>query len=95
MESVHNNVATRKSSADVGCKHITDHNNMDPSFMALSFMTEEYMMEELNTVNDSVLEDYSQVNHATPTLPGGNALSHPTMYNLNLCLVFLCVTKQI
>lgn len=76
MESLQNNFSAPAPStvSDVSCKSINDR-TIDP-FMTLSFMAEEYMMEELNTVNESILEDYSQMNQSAMALPEGTGLSH-------------------
>lgn len=64
MERLHDNFATPNPPPEVSRRSTTNHNNMDPSFISLSFITDDDILEEFNTVNETILDDYSQASTA-------------------------------
>lgn len=65
---LHDNFTAPNPPIEVSRRSVAANNNMDPSFISLSFITDDDILEEFNTVNETILDDYSQASTA--------ALSH-------------------
>jgi hypothetical protein len=48
---------------------------MDPSFISLSFITDDDILEEFTTVNETILDDYSQASTAALSNSHGSEIS--------------------
>lgn len=75
MEGLHDNFTPPNPPTEVARRSATNHNGMDPSFIALSFITDDEMLEELNTVNETIMEDYSQASTAVLGTSNENEVS--------------------
>lgn len=62
IEGLHDNYTSSNPPADIIQKSVSTQNNMDPSFISLSFITDDDILEEFSTVNETILNDYSQTN---------------------------------
>lgn len=76
MEGLHDNFTTPNPPTEVARRSVTGHNNMDPSFISLSFINDDDLMEELRTVNETILEDYSQASTAALSTTNESEVSH-------------------
>lgn len=75
MEGLHNNFTAPNPPTEVSRRSVNSNNNMDPSFVSLSFITDDDILEEFNTVNETVLEDYSQASTAALSISHGSNVS--------------------
>lgn len=60
MEGLHNNFTAPNPPTEVARRSVNSNNNMDPSFVSVSFITDDDILEEFNTINETMLDDYSQ-----------------------------------
>ncbi|KZS19883.1 Uncharacterized protein APZ42_013658 [Daphnia magna] len=75
MEGLHNNFTAPNPPTEVSRRSVNSNNNMDPSFVSLSFITDDDILEEFNTVNETVLDDYSQASTAALSISHGSNVS--------------------
>ena len=64
MEGLHDNFTAPNPPTEVARRSVVGNNNMDPSFISLSFITDDDILEEFNTVNETIMDDYSQASTA-------------------------------
>lgn len=74
---MHDNFIAPNPPTELARRSVNDHNNMEenPSYVSLSFITDDDILEEFNTVNETILDDYSQANTAALSNSHGSEIS--------------------
>jgi hypothetical protein len=75
MEGLRDNFTAPNPPTEVSRRSVNSSNNMDPSFISLSFITDDDILEEFNTVNETILDDYSQASTAALSNSHGSEIS--------------------
>jgi hypothetical protein len=75
MEGLRDNFTAPNPPTEVSRRSVNSNNNMDPSFISLSFITDDDILEEFNTVNETILDDYSQASTAALSNSRGSEIS--------------------
>ena len=75
MEGLRDNFTAPNPPTEVSRRSVNSNNNMDPSFISLSFITDDDILEEFNTVDETILDDYSQASTAALSNSHGSEIS--------------------